>query len=338
MSLFDTDRLQNFRKDTPTTPKPKVMIVDDEVGNRAVLYTALKSQYDVVQACNGREALSLIEQMERPEDIALIISDQRMPEMTGTELFHQLTIVLPRTLRILLTAYGDIKVVKDSINLAKIYKFILKPFDTEELMVILKQGVNDFESLKELDEYHCELELQAQMETQELALKNLENRGITKSQLIQQLALQMHPAQGGYYRRTYESRMSVPGTEGDRKLVTSIYYMLTDDQPYCYLHQKTFDTIHYYHLGASIRYWIISPEGHMTEAVLGPDILSGQKPLLMVKGGDWVMARQMSGEFGLLSEAAAPGFDYADNPVATLEDVETLFPDLMSELKGFIKP
>lgn len=160
---------------------------------------------------------------------------------------------------------------------------------------------------------------------------------MTKEEVITKLRLELHPYEGGYYRRTYESDLSFKAGMSDRKLLTSIYYMLTNDNPIGYLHKNKSDVIHYYHLGSPIKYTIITPEGKITEKILGPNIEKGEFPQLIVHGNNWKASKLCSGEYALISEAVSPGFEYDDNEVATLEVLSQLHPELVSRLDEYIK-
>lgn len=160
---------------------------------------------------------------------------------------------------------------------------------------------------------------------------------MTKEEIIEKLKLELHPSEGGYFKRTYESELNIGERNSERKLLTSIYYMLTNDNPVGYLHRNKSDIIHFYHLGSPIKYIIVTPEGRVEEKVLGPNIANGELLQLVVKGGDWKASQLCSGKFGLISEAVSPGFDYADNEVANLEVFTSLHPSLVSQLDEYIK-
>lgn len=160
---------------------------------------------------------------------------------------------------------------------------------------------------------------------------------MTKEEIINTLGLELHPGEGGYFRRTYESRQTISSDDKNRKLLTSIYYMLTSDSPVGYLHRNKSDVIHYYHSGSPIKYFIVSPDGKLTQAILGSDITNGEAPQLLVKGGEWKASRLCSGEYGLISEAVSPGFEYDDNDIASPEIISQLHPDLVGRLAEFIK-
>lgn len=164
----------------------------------------------------------------------------------------------------------------------------------------------------------------------------------TKAQLIQTLKLEPHPLEGGYFQRTYESHISLDessavNTTTTRKLLTCIYYCLTDDSPIGYMHRNKSDIVHFYQGGGAMKYLIVSPQGQLSIKILGPDILSGHCMQLVVKGGDWKMSTLLEGDYGLLGESVAPGFEYTDNTLATNELIEGLFPDLMATIGQYIK-
>ena len=158
-----------------------------------------------------------------------------------------------------------------------------------------------------------------------------------KQKLIEQLALQKHPLEGGYFKRTYESTETTETSAGRRKLLTSIFYMLTDDSPIGLLHKNKSDIIHYYQLGSPVEYVVVDPEGHLEVYILGPNIDQGQLLQLTVKGNYWKGSRILTGDFSLISEAVSPGFEYQDNVLATDEDLMHLNGDALKTLKPFIK-
>ncbi len=93
--------------------------------------------------------------------------------------------------------------------------------------------------------------------------------------------------------------------------------MLTDDNSIGYLHRNKSDITHYFHGGSPLAYLIVHPDGRLDRKMLGADLERGQQLQLLVPGGCWKASELESGEFGLISEAVAPGFDYADMELAT---------------------
>ena len=151
---------------------------------------------------------------------------------------------------------------------------------------------------------------------------------MNKQDLIDSLRLEPH-LEGGYFRRTYESSL---GTDvaviGERALMSSIYYLLTDDSPIGYFHRNRSDIVHYWHSGHALTYYLINPEGEFSRVKLGPNINDGDRLQLIVPGGYWKATVLTQGHYGLLSEAVAPGFDYDDMTLATASQMQQDFPEL----------
>src|SRR2546421_10447496 len=102
--------------------KHKILIVDDELANLRLLERLFQRSHQVVVATSGAEALKMLER----HDIALIISDQRMPGMTGIEFLKRAAEIRPKTVRIILTGYTDINDLVAVINSGVVYKYITK--------------------------------------------------------------------------------------------------------------------------------------------------------------------------------------------------------------------
>jgi len=167
--------MENLTKDPENgSDKPLVMLVDDEVENINVLRQLLESHFQIITGLNGAEALKMIDNMVDPKQIQLIISDQRMPKVTGVEFLEQIVDRMPDTIRIILTGYSDTQVIIDAINKAKLYKFMTKPFDPVELSLTVQRGVEAYQMRKELVEYSTNLEKIVKKRTVELHSKNEE--------------------------------------------------------------------------------------------------------------------------------------------------------------------
>jgi len=158
-------------------------------------------------------------------------------------------------------------------------------------------------------------------------------------QLITMLGLKPHE-EGGYFCRTYQSDQTaaIGPHAGSRYLMTSIYYMLSKDHPVGYLHQNQSDIIHYYHSGSAIKYIVLYPDGKVEEKILGDKLEAGQSLQLVVKGGCWKASELISGEYGLISEAVAPGFEYSDRVIADDKMIRNNYPDDYSDIARYIKP
>jgi len=161
---------------------------------------------------------------------------------------------------------------------------------------------------------------------------------MNKRQLIEKLSLAAH-IEGGYFSRTYGSdiKADLPSYPEPRRLLSSIFYMLTDDNPIGYLHKNKSDIIHYFHGGSPLTYVILHPDGHLEKKTLGFDLDKGQQLQLIVRGGCWKASELESGEFGLISEAVAPGFEYEDMELADQETIRNRFPLLWDRIAKYVR-
>ncbi|WP_342119264.1 response regulator [Pseudoduganella sp. OTU4001] len=121
------------------------MIVDDKSANLSVMAAILRPHFRVLEANDGQEALTMLQTMDDAQEVACIVSDHRMPRMTGVELFEQLQPLLPNAVRIIVTGYIDVDAVVDAINKAEVYKFIVKPFDAREFLAMVQRAVDKFD-------------------------------------------------------------------------------------------------------------------------------------------------------------------------------------------------
>ena len=111
-------------------PQPTILLVDDEPSMLSALKRALRSDgYRILTANNGRDGLEVL----AINDVQVILSDQRMPEMSGTEFLERVRGLYPDTIRIVLSGYTDLQTITDAINRGAIYKFLTKPWDSDLL-------------------------------------------------------------------------------------------------------------------------------------------------------------------------------------------------------------
>lgn len=143
--LNNTTCLEKFQHIISEKEKIKhnILIVDDEIDNLQLLKRTLRHDYNILTAENGSEALDIMD--KAGNNISLIISDQRMPEMTGIEFLSAIMKKNPDVIKILLTGYSDIEAMIDGVNECKLFQYISKPFDTNELKLIIKNGINAYE-------------------------------------------------------------------------------------------------------------------------------------------------------------------------------------------------
>jgi DNA-binding NtrC family response regulator len=116
--------------------KGRILCVDDEPNISRALQWLLQKDFDVMTANSGSEGLSLVKQ----NDFDVVISDHRMPMMTGVELLREVKKLSPRTVRILLTGYSDLQAIVRSVNESEVYRFINKPWNISELPKVVEQA------------------------------------------------------------------------------------------------------------------------------------------------------------------------------------------------------
>lgn len=123
--------------------KHTILAVDDEQNNLSLVYRTLRNDYNVLMASSGQEALEFIEKYGN--DISLIVSDQKMPIMEGTELFKRISEDYPDIIKVLLTGYSNVDILVDAINECHLFQYILKPFEPEQLCMIVDSGIKKHE-------------------------------------------------------------------------------------------------------------------------------------------------------------------------------------------------
>lgn len=121
-----------------TMQRPVILIVDDEEENLDLLERTLMFDYEVHRASSGEEALERIEGL--PE-LAMIITDQRMPGMTGTQLLSKVCDQRAEAVRIIVTGYTSPDDLIEAINSSNVYRYLTKPWDVDDLLAIVRRAV-----------------------------------------------------------------------------------------------------------------------------------------------------------------------------------------------------
>jgi response regulator RpfG family c-di-GMP phosphodiesterase len=116
----------------------KILIVDDEPANLRLLERLFRRNYEIITATSGTEGLELL----RQHDAAVIISDQRMPGMTGVEFLKLAAEMRKHTLRIILTGYTDASALVEAINSGVVYKYVTKPWNNDDLQQTVALALN----------------------------------------------------------------------------------------------------------------------------------------------------------------------------------------------------
>ncbi|MFW6264211.1 MAG: response regulator [Cyanobacteriota bacterium] len=125
--------------------KPKILVVDDEPDNLDLLYRTFRRDYKVLRAESGPIALEILAE---EGDVAVIISDQRMPQMSGTEFLSLTAVQYPDIIRIILTGYTDVEDLVEAINSGKVFKYVTKPWESKHLQEIVRQALDTHNVLK----------------------------------------------------------------------------------------------------------------------------------------------------------------------------------------------
>jgi DNA-binding NtrC family response regulator len=123
--------------------KHPILVVDDEPEILFSLRALLRREFEVYTAGSGAEALQVLQQ----HPVHVVMTDQRMPHMTGVELLSRLQGEHPQAVRIVFTGYADIKAVIDAINQGRIFRYLTKPWEVEELLAVLRQACREYDRL-----------------------------------------------------------------------------------------------------------------------------------------------------------------------------------------------
>ncbi len=123
--------------------KPVILIVDDETGITKSLARSLRDQFSVLTADTGREALDILTK----ENVAIILTDQRMPGMTGVELLSKAQMMRPHAIGILFSGYSDSEALMKAINLSNVHGYFSKPWNLSEIQSILQKALSKYDEI-----------------------------------------------------------------------------------------------------------------------------------------------------------------------------------------------
>jgi CheY-like chemotaxis protein len=155
ISEIDKVRSQLMTLERPQ--KLKILVVDDEPDNLDLLYRTFRRDFHVLKADSGINALEVL---AASGEVAVIISDQRMPEMKGTEFLSKTLPQFPDTVRIILTGFTDIEDLVEAINAGQVYKYITKPWEPSELKTVVQRAAEAYELHKQRTEELCRVHAQ----------------------------------------------------------------------------------------------------------------------------------------------------------------------------------
>ena len=151
--------------------KPIIICVDDEQTVLDSLKIALKkateNEYLIETALGAQEALELLSELLEDEyEVVLVISDYIMPGMKGDELLKRIHVISPKTIKIMLTGQAEIEVVGNAIKYAKLYRYIAKPWQSDDLKLTVKEALRSYSQEQQLAEKNTKLQqLNQELET-----------------------------------------------------------------------------------------------------------------------------------------------------------------------------
>lgn len=122
-----------------------VLYIDDEINNINSFKAAFRRDFEIFTAISAKEGRKILD----VEEIGVIITDQRMPGMTGIEFLESILSIYPDTIRILLTGFSDINAVMDAINRGQVYKYLVKPWQNDELKMYIENALEIYNLRKE---------------------------------------------------------------------------------------------------------------------------------------------------------------------------------------------
>lgn len=132
-----------------------VLYVDDEVNNLNSFKAAFRHDFNVFTALSAKDGRNILDSNE----IGVIITDHRMPVMTGIEFLESIIQTYPDTIRILLTGFADINAVMDAINRGQVYKYIVKPWQNDELKMYIINALEIYKLRRENKDLTVKLKL-----------------------------------------------------------------------------------------------------------------------------------------------------------------------------------
>jgi signal transduction histidine kinase len=132
-----------------------VLVVDDELDVIQSVKDLLRLEYNVLGATRAAEGLRLLAEHE----IHVVMTDQRMPEMSGVEFLHRIRGEHPDAVRLLFTGYADLRAVIDAINQGNVYRYITKPWDPDELLAVMREACERYDLLVERKRMMLDLEV-----------------------------------------------------------------------------------------------------------------------------------------------------------------------------------
>ena len=149
----------------------RILYLDDEPANLSAFKASFRHDFEIITEGDPEKALDLCEK----EEFKIVISDQKMPSISGSDFFHRLLEIDPKPIRLLITAFSDPNSLKEAVNKGQIYFYIQKPFDHEEMKALLLRAINEYEMRERKQELEVKSE-RMEKEKVRAVLHNLKNQ------------------------------------------------------------------------------------------------------------------------------------------------------------------
>ena len=186
-----------------------ILYIDDEEDNLTVFNAAFRRNYEVHLAISGHKGLEIM----KKHNIHLVITDQRMPEMTGIEFLEKIISHYPDCIRMVLTGFSDVEAIIQAINKGRVYHYITKPWNKEEFKITMDRA---------LEAYNLKLQNKKLIENLKEANQNLEQKVIRRTKQIEQQKIEI--TDSIHYASRIQSALLPPVEDLDRLLPS--YFVL----------------------------------------------------------------------------------------------------------------
>jgi len=184
-------------------PIYSILYIDDEEHNLTSFKSTFRRDYHIYVASSGRAGLEIMEQ----KNIQLVITDQRMPDMTGIEFLEKIVPLYPDCMRMILTGFSDMEAIIQAINLGNIYRYVAKPWNREELKITIDSA---------LEVYNLKVQNRNLIKDLKEANLNLEKKVMERTRQLEQQ--QMNFTDSIHYASRIQKALMLPSEELDRIL------------------------------------------------------------------------------------------------------------------------
>ncbi len=166
---------------------------------------------------------------------------------------------------------------------------------------------------------------------------------MTANDIMRLLELTPLELEGGFFRETYRSRWQVSneylpeGVRGPRSIGTAIYYMITPES-FSTLHRLPGTEVFHFYLGDPVVMLQLHSDGTSQTVILGHDLVAGEQPQVVVRGGIWQGCRLApGGKWALLGTTMSPGFDYADYETGLRDELIAQYPKAEEAIRAYTR-